>query len=59
MTPKHENLNLIPRTHIKVKAWWYALLILTLGRQRQEDLGSLASWGSLTGELQAKERSGL
>jgi len=33
----HKNLSLVPRNHTQHQAWWYALVIPELGRQRQAD----------------------
>lgn len=46
---KHENLNLMPKTHfLKSWVWWYVLVIQALRRQRHEepwDFGSLVQPG--------------
>lgn len=35
---QHDDLSLIPRTHLKkYRAWWPVLVIPVMGRQRQED----------------------
>lgn len=40
---KHEDLSLMPRTHIK--SWWHVLIIPALGNWSHQDL-----WDSLTGQ---------
>jgi hypothetical protein len=42
---------------VKRQMWWHMLVILVLGRQRQEDSwGSPASHPGLIGKLQASEK---
>jgi hypothetical protein len=42
LLPKHENVNLIPDSHVRIQAWWSIVFILALGMQRQTDF-----WGLL------------
>lgn len=39
LAQKHEDLSLIPGTHLKILTWWYEIGIQMLGRQRQADPG--------------------
>lgn len=57
---KLENMNLIPRIHIKNWVSWNKPLIPALKKQRQAvPWGSLASQPIILGKLQASERFGL
>lgn len=47
-----QNLNLIPRTYIKIQTWWHTLIIPPLEAWSQVDpWGSLAIQSSLLGKL--------